>query len=121
MIRKAFVMSVNPGAEAEYERRHNPIWSELEEVLRAHGISSYTIFMHPETRQLFAYAEVENEISWRSIAETMVCRRWWNSIAKLMPHHGDGSPHAVDLKEVFHLGASWTDWIHAYPHCAQCV
>jgi L-rhamnose mutarotase len=26
--RKAFVMSVNPGAEQEYEKRHNPIWPE---------------------------------------------------------------------------------------------
>jgi L-rhamnose mutarotase len=31
--RQAFVMSVNPGAEEEYEKRHNPIWPELEMVL----------------------------------------------------------------------------------------
>ena len=30
MIRKAFVMSVNAGQEAEYEKRHRPIWPELE-------------------------------------------------------------------------------------------
>ena len=36
-IRKAFVMSVNAGAEAEYEMRHNPIWPELEKVLKDHG------------------------------------------------------------------------------------
>jgi L-rhamnose mutarotase len=28
-IRKAFVMSVNAGAEEEYEKRHQPIWPEL--------------------------------------------------------------------------------------------
>ena len=33
MIRKAFVMSVNAGCEEEYERRHRPIWQELEEVI----------------------------------------------------------------------------------------
>ena len=33
MIRKAFVMQVNAGSEAEYIRRHNPIWPELEAVL----------------------------------------------------------------------------------------
>ncbi|MXG36744.1 L-rhamnose mutarotase, partial [Escherichia coli] len=26
MIRKAFVMQVNPDAHEEYARRHNPIW-----------------------------------------------------------------------------------------------
>ena len=30
MIRKAFVMAVHEDAQAEYERRHNPIWPELE-------------------------------------------------------------------------------------------
>jgi L-rhamnose mutarotase len=35
MIRKAFVMQVNPDAHEEYQRRHNPIWPELEAVLKA--------------------------------------------------------------------------------------
>ena len=29
MIRKAFVMSVNPDRHEEYEQRHSPIWPEL--------------------------------------------------------------------------------------------
>ena len=34
MIRQAFVMSVHAGHEQEYERRHRPIWPELEKVLK---------------------------------------------------------------------------------------
>jgi len=30
--RKAFVMSVNPGQEKEYEKRHRPIWPEPEKI-----------------------------------------------------------------------------------------
>ncbi len=33
MIRKAFLMAVQPGKHGEYERRHNPIWPELFEIL----------------------------------------------------------------------------------------
>ena len=40
-IRKAFRMSVNAGQEAEYERRHTPIWRELEETLVRHGVRTY--------------------------------------------------------------------------------
>jgi L-rhamnose mutarotase len=40
LIRKAFVMSVHPGRETEYEVRHNPIWSELEETLKDYGVSN---------------------------------------------------------------------------------
>jgi len=98
-------MSVSPGAEAEYERRHNPIWEELRDVLVGHGVRSYSIFLDPATRDLFAYAEIESEERWRAIAETEVCRRWWRSMLELMPANPDASPVASDLREVFHLDA----------------
>ena len=44
MIRKAFVMQVNPDAHEEYQRRHNPIWPELEAVLKDHGAHHYAIY-----------------------------------------------------------------------------
>jgi L-rhamnose mutarotase len=105
MIRKAFVMSVNAGSEVEYERRHNPIWPELEAVLKQHGVLNYSIFLHPETRQLFAYAEIENEARWQAIARTPECRRWWAHMREIMPSNPDNSPVAHELKEVFHLEA----------------
>ncbi len=76
MIRKAFRMSVHAGAEAEYERRHRPIWAELEQVLRDHG---------------------------QAVARTDVCRRWWAHMREVMPSNPDASPVAQDLREVFHL------------------
>jgi L-rhamnose mutarotase len=103
MIRKSFVMSVNPGFEAEYERRHRPIWKDLEAVLKSHGVLSYSIFLHPETRQLFGYAEIEDEARWNAIAETEVCKRWWAYMKDVMPSNPDNSPVAKELKEVFHL------------------
>jgi L-rhamnose mutarotase len=105
MIRKAFVMSVNPGREEEYERRHRPVWKELEEVLQSHGVHSYSIFLHPETRQLFAYAEIENEARWDAIAQTDVCQKWWVFMQDLMPVKPDFSPQSTPLHEVFHLGS----------------
>ena len=60
MLRKAFRMSIHPGQEAEYERRHNPIWRELEDTLVGHGVQHYSIFLDPATRDLFAYVEVES-------------------------------------------------------------
>src|SRR5687768_9331809 len=103
MIRKAFVMSVNEGQEREYERRHRPIWKELEETLKAHGVQSYSIFLHPQTRQLFGYVEIEDESRWNAIAQTDVCKRWWKHMADVMPANPDNSPVAVELREVFHI------------------
>jgi L-rhamnose mutarotase len=106
MIRRAFRMSVHAGRHDEYERRHNPIWQELADTLVAHGVRSYSIYLDPQTGDLFAYAEIESEERWQAIASTEVCRRWWRHMRDLMPANPDDSPVARDLREVFHLEAS---------------
>lgn len=103
MIRKAFRMRVHAGAHAEYERRHRPIWRELEEVLRAHGVRSYSIYLDAETNALFGYAEIESEERWLAIAGTEECQRWWAFMSDVMATNPDRSPESVELREVFHL------------------
>src|SRR5579872_6018045 len=103
VMRKAFLMSVNVGAESEYERRHNPVWDELAGVSKAHGVGNYSIFWNPDTLDLFAYAEIESEAQWTAIASTPVCQRWWKYVGDLMPHEERGAPIMSSLKEVFHL------------------
>jgi L-rhamnose mutarotase len=103
MIRKAFVMSVNPGQEAEYEKRHRPIWPELEKTLREHGVRNYSIYLHPQTRQLFGYVEIEDQARWDAIAQTAVCRKWWAHMREIMPSNADNSPKSLELSEVFHI------------------
>ena len=103
MIRKAFLMHVNPDQHAEYERRHNPIWPELEAVLKAHGVVRYSIFLHAPTSQLFGYDECEDEAQWDAIAQTPDCRRWWAHMKAIMPSHPDNSPKSESLRELFHI------------------
>jgi len=103
MIRRAFRMSVNPGEESEYERRHRPIWHELEQTLLAHGVGTYSIYLDPATRDLFAYVEFDSEELWNAVAATDVCRRWWVFMREVMPSNPDNSPVATTLTEVFHL------------------
>ena len=103
MISQAFVMSVHPGSEQEYERRHRPLWPELEKVLKDHGAHNYSIFLQPETRQLFGYVEIEDEARWAAIAATPVCQRWWKHMGDIMPANPDNSPVSAGLREVFHI------------------
>ena len=102
-MRKAFIMSVHAGAESAYEERHNPIWPDLEETLRAHGVHNYSIFLLEETCQLFAYVEIESEERWAAIGSAPQCQRWWHHMRDLMPHRDDNSPVTKDMREVFHL------------------
>lgn len=108
MIRKAFRMSVDPQQHEEYERRHNPIWRELEDTLLAHGVRSYTIFLDPVTSDLFGYAELEDEERWKAIASTEVCRRWWKHMREIMPSNPDDSPISRELRAVFHMEGGGT-------------
>ena len=103
MIRKAFVMQVEAGREEEYGKRHNPIWPELEAVLKAHGVHNYSIFLDPPSRRLFAYVEIEDEARWSAIAGTAICKKWWAHMRDIMPSNPDNSPKSIELKEVFHL------------------
>jgi L-rhamnose mutarotase len=106
MIRKTFVMQLRPGQIEEYRRRHQPIWPDLEKTLIDHGVLNYSIHLHPETLQLFAYAEIESEERWSAIAETAVCRKWWAFMRDLMETREDQSPASVDLIELFHIQKS---------------
>lgn len=103
MIRKAFTTTINADAHAEYERRHRPIWKELEDTLKAHGVLNYSIFLDVKSSRIFGYVEFESEELWTRIAETEVCRRWWDFMKDLMPTNADNSPQWTELKEVFHI------------------
>jgi L-rhamnose mutarotase len=103
MIRKAFMMTLIPGHQAEYQRRHQPTWPEVEEVLRQHGVQNYSIFLNRGTNQLFGYAEIESEELWQQIGQTEACRRWWSYMNELMLTNSDNSPVTEALDEVFHL------------------
>jgi L-rhamnose mutarotase len=103
VIRKAFRMSVSPGAEEEYERRHRPIWEELERTLIDHGVTSYSIYLDPVTRDLFGYVEIEDVTRWNAIGSTEICRKWWRYMREIMPSNADDSPQSRELREVFHI------------------
>ena len=103
MFRKAFLMRVHPDQHLEYQRRHNPIWPELEQALKSHGVHNYSIFLDRETSRLFAYVEIEDEARWNAIAQTEVCQRWWQHMKSIMPSNPDNSPESEALLEVFHL------------------
>ena len=103
MLRKAFVMQVNPEAHAEYQKRHNPIWLELAETLKAHGAHHYSIFMDEERHLLFGYVEIESEERWDAVANTEICQKWWKHMTDVMPANPDNSPVSDELKPVFYL------------------
>ena len=99
---RRFAWRYTGGTKPSTERRHRPIWEELERTLVQHGVQTYSIYLDPETSNLFGYVEVEDEARWAAIARTDVCRRWWRYMREIMPANADDSPVARELREVFH-------------------
>ncbi|HQA37576.1 MAG TPA: L-rhamnose mutarotase [Kiritimatiellia bacterium] len=102
MHRHAFKMKLKPGVIAEYKRRHDEIWPELAQALRAAGISDYSIFLE-ESLTLFAVQKLSeaNTAAW--LPQTEVMQKWWAYMAPLMEVNPDNSPVCTELPEIFHL------------------
>ena len=100
---KGFKMKLFPGQEAEYEKRHNELWPEMQDMIHEHGGKNYTIFLDKETLTLFGYIEIEDEELWAKGADAAIHRKWWDFMADIMETNPDNSPVSIDLKTVFHL------------------
>ena len=103
MIRKGFKMKLYPGMEAEYEKRHNELWPEMQDMIHEYGGRNYTIFLDRETLVLYGYIEIEDAGKWDESADTAINRKWWDFMENIMETNPDNSPVSVDLHEVFHL------------------
>lgn len=105
MIRQAVLFKAKPGMAAEYARRHNPIWSDLEAALKTYGARNYSIYLHRQSGMLFGYVEIEDLERFQKIAETEVCQKWWRYMAEVLVCESDDSPKGKEeaLEEVFHL------------------
>lgn len=76
MERMAWKGRIRPGCKAEYRRRHDEIWPELVDVLKAAGICNYSIFCCGD--ELFGYYECACGVAFaeRTQAESPVVDRW---------------------------------------------
>lgn len=103
MQKYAFRMQLNPGAADEYRRRHDAIWPELVDLLRAAEVSDYSIYLDPETNALFGMLTRPEDHGMEDLPSHPVMRRWWAHMAGLMQTHPDDEPVAVPLVPMFHL------------------
>lgn len=100
---KAFKMKLLPGFEAEYKKRHDGIWPELQELLSKRGIYDYSIFLDEETLILFAVQKVKEDANLTGLTEEPVLRKWWDYMSDIMETNPDNSPVEKPLKEVFYM------------------
>jgi L-rhamnose mutarotase len=103
MARIAFKMKLFKGCEAEYKKRHDELWPDLEQLLKASGISEYAIFLDETSNSLFAVLNAADPGSLDNLPAHPVMQRWWKYMGDIMETNPDSSPVSIPLKEVFYL------------------
>ncbi len=103
MHRVAFKMQLYKGFEAEYKKRHDELWPELEALLKATGISEYSIFLDDTTNSLFGVLKAEDPKALDNLPSHAVMQKWWAYMGDIMASNPDNSPVSVPLKEVFYM------------------
>lgn len=103
MQRIAFLMEIKPGTEAEYQRRHQQVWPEMEAELKAAGAHNYSIFR--DGVHLFAYLEVDDVNRYRDyLAASKVAATWETHMSDILIREVDPATNfPALLPEVFHL------------------
>ena len=99
----AFKMKLHREFEEEYKKRHDELWPELKQLLKASGISEYSIFLDKETNVLFGVMNAENPSALDSLPTEPVMQKWWAYMKDIMESNDDNSPVSVSLEEVFYL------------------
>ena len=99
----AFKMQLKKGYEAEYKKRHDEIWPELQALLRADGVADYYIFLDEETNILFAYMAKDAVAGSAPLSDHPLMKKWWAYMKDIMESNPDNSPVTRPLKQVFHL------------------
>jgi len=102
-VRVAFKMRLFKGYEAEYKKRHDTIWPELQQLLKDSGISEYSIFLDEVTNELIGTLRVVDPTSIDKLPLHPVMQRWWKYMGDIMETNPDSSPKSFPLKEVFYL------------------
>lgn len=103
LLRAQFIVPLEQGALEEYQRRHSPIWKELEEALKEHGLSDYTISYDEQTNSIIGFLNYKDAAQLQALSETAASLKWNEYMNPLFIKNNEGKPLSRPLKEVFHL------------------
>ncbi|HKS97085.1 MAG TPA: L-rhamnose mutarotase [Terriglobia bacterium] len=105
MERVCFLLKVKASRLREYEARHQAVWPEMLEALRATGWHNYSLFLRPDGL-LVGYLETENfDDAVRRMQSYPVNTRWQQEMAEFFEgsEEGHADERIAPLKEIFHL------------------
>ena len=96
-------MQLHSGKVAEYKRRHDELWPELQSLLKQTGIKDYSIFLDESTNSLFGVLQIEDSKKLDDLPSHPIMKKWWAYMKDIMESNPDNSPVSFPLVEVFYM------------------
>ncbi|MFI7539948.1 L-rhamnose mutarotase [Actinoplanes sp. NPDC049599] len=105
-MRYCFNLQVRPDRIAEYVERHQAVWPEMQDALRATGWRNYSLFLRADGL-LIGYVEADDLEASRAAMEALDVNTRWQ--AEMAPFFVGTAPTEGFplLTEVFHLSDPW--------------
>ena len=103
--RICFLLQVRPERVAEYRARHEAVWPEMRDALRAAGWRNYSLFLRDDG-MLVGYLDCDDFAAARAaMQQTDVNARWQAEMAPFFELEDGVAPDAAmrPLAEIFHL------------------
>jgi len=103
MERLCFTFETRKGTAEEYKRRHDEIWPELVNDIKAAGMSNYSLFRDGD--RVIGYVECEPDVaaSFARLGQSEANARWSEWFADIIVALTDEHGELFRLKEVWHL------------------
>jgi len=102
MPRYCFQLQVRPGRIAEYVERHQAVWPEMQDALRATGWRNYSLFLRDDGL-LIGYVEADDLAASQAAMEALdVNTRWQAEMVEFFAGTTPAEGFPL-LREIFHL------------------
>lgn len=103
MERACFTLTLVPGSEGEYDRRHRNVWPELIAAIREAGLWNFTGFRRGTDVVYYVECHPTREEAFRRIDAEEINARWTASFEGIIAsrNHSDGTMFFLD--EVSHV------------------
>jgi L-rhamnose mutarotase len=72
-------------------------------LLKATGISEYSIFLDETTNSLFGVLKAVDPKALDNLPSHAVMQKWWACMGDIMESNPDNSPISIPLEEVFYM------------------
>lgn len=101
--RACFAFEIRAGQEQEYQRRHDEIWLEMVEALKASGFSNYTLFRRGTTVYAYVECHPDRDTAFAAMGATDVNKRWQTWFSDVIERISDQNGELFWADEVWHL------------------